>query len=124
RKYTFRYKFSPMMIRSGDGQGQRADTVGRLQVRNMQVNFAETGYFQAQVTPFGRGTYTYTYTGKTLGLPSAALGAIGIEDGRFRFPVQSQNTTVEIELVSDSPLPCAFMSADWEGFYVRRSQAV
>lgn len=124
RKYTFRYKFSPLMIRTNSQQGQKADTVGRLQVRNMQVNFSETGHFQAKVTPFGRDTYTYVYTGKTLGVPSASLGAYGIEDGKFHFSVQSQNTTVDIELVSDSPLPCAFMSADWEGYYVRRSEAV
>lgn len=124
RRYTFRYRFSTLMIRSADGQGQRADTIGRLQLRNMQVNFADTGFFEAKVTPFGRDTYTYTYTGKTLGVPSANLGAIGIEDGQFSFPILSRNTSVEIELVSDSPLPCAFMSADWEGYYVRRSEAV
>lgn len=124
RKYLFRYKFSPLMIRQNQGNGQKADTVGRLQVRKMAVNYSDTGYFQAKVTPFGRDTYTYTYTGKTLGVPSADLGAIGIEDGQFSFPVLSQNTTVDIELSSDSPMPCAFMSADWEGYYVRRSQAV
>lgn len=124
RKYTFRYRFSPLMIRQNSGQGQKADTVGRLQVRRMSINFAETGYFQALVTPVGRGTYTYTYTGKTLGLDSAALGSVGIEDGQFSFPVLSQNITVGIELNSDSPMPCSFMSADWEGYYVRRSQAV
>lgn len=124
RKYVFRYEFSPLLIRTSTQQGQKADTIGRLQLRNMQVNYAETGYFQAKVTPYGRSAYTYTYSGKTLGVDSASLGKVGIEDGRFRFPIQSQNTTVQIELVSDSPLPCAFMSADWEGFYVRRSKAV
>ncbi|UHX60387.1 non-contractile tail tubular protein [Ralstonia phage vRsoP-WR2] len=124
RRYAFRYRFSPLLVRQQSGQGQKADTVARLQIRNMQVNFSESGNFQAKVTPYGRDTYTYTYSGKTLGLPSANIGAIGIEDGKFRFPVMSQNTTVDIELFSDSPLPCAFLSADWEGYYVRRSQAV
>ncbi|QDB71021.1 tail tubular protein B [Bordetella phage vB_BbrP_BB8] len=124
RRYTFRYKFSPPMIRTSSPQGQKADTIGRLQLRKMQVNFSETGYFQAKVTPYGRSTYTYIYAGKTLGVDSATIGRVGIEDGQFSFPIQSQNTTVDIELVSDSPLPCAFMSADWEGYYVRRSQSV
>lgn len=124
RKYKFRYRFSPVMIRTQSGQGQKADTVGRLQVRRMQVNYDETGYFQVLVTPHGRDTYTYTYTGKTLGVDSSNLGSIGIEDGTFSFRVNSRNTTVDIEIVSDSPLPCSFTSADWEGMYVRRSQAV
>lgn len=124
RTYSFRFKFSRLMIHSKDAQGQKADTVGRLQIRNMQINFADTGYFQVKVTPYGRSTYTYTYTGKMLGVPSATIGAVGLSEGSFKVPVQSQNTTVDIELISDSPLPCAFMSADWEGFYVRRSQAV
>lgn len=123
RRYAFRYKFSPLMIRTNTGQGQKSDTVGRLQIRKLAVNFSETGYFQAKVTPFGRDTYTYTYTGKTLGLPSATLGVLEMADGQFSFPVLSQNTTVDIELYSDSPLPCAFLSVDWEGFYVRRSKA-
>ena len=124
RKYTFRYKFSPLMIRTVSGQAQKADTVGRLQIRRMGVNFAETGYFQVKVTPFGRDTYTYTYTGKILGLPSATLGRLELNSGKFNFPVLSQNTTVDIELTSDSPLPCSFLSVDWEGFYVRRSKSV
>jgi hypothetical protein len=124
RKYMFRYGFSQLMVRSQSGQGQKADTVGRLQVRKMQVNFADTGHFQARVTPVGREPYTYTYSGKALGVPSAALGRISMETGAFSFPVLSQNTTVAVELVSDSPLPAAFLSVDWEGYYVRRSQAL
>lgn len=124
RRYAFRYKLSPLMIRTNGAQGQKSDTIGRLQIRKLTVNFSETGYFQAMVTPLGRDTYTYTYTGKTLGLPSATLGTIQVADGRFSFPVLSQNTTVDIELYSDSPLPCAFLSVDWEGFYVRRSKSV
>ena len=124
KKYTFRYTFSKLMVRVREGQGQKADTVGRLQVRNMQINYAETGYFQVKVTPYGRNTYTYTYTGKSLGLPSATIGSVHLSEGQFKFPVQSQNSTVDIQLISDSPLPCAFMSTDWEGYYVRRSKAV
>lgn len=123
-RYLFRYRFSTLLVRQNSQQGQKADTVGRLQIRRMMVNYSETGYFQAKVTPYGRETYTYTYIGKTLGLPSADLGLIGIEDGQFSFGVNTRNDTAEIELVSDSPMPCTFMSADWEGYYVRRSQAV
>lgn len=125
RKYAFRYRFSTIVPkqRSRNG-GEQADSTARLQLRNMQVNYAATGYFQARVTPRGRPTYTYTFSGKTLGLASATVGAINLETGKFRFPIMSQNTTVDIELFSDSPLPCSFLSADWEGFYAKRSQGI
>jgi hypothetical protein len=125
RKYTFRYRFSTIVPkqRSRNG-GEQSDSVARLQLRNMQVNYADTGYFQAKVTPRGRPTYTYTFSGKTLGLASATIGTINLETGKFRFPIMSQNTTVDIELFSDSPLPFSFLSADWEGLYAKRSQGI
>lgn len=125
RKYAFRYQFSTIVPKTKTATGgEKSDTVARLQLRNMQINYADTGYFQAKVTPKGRDTYTYTFSGKLLGLDSSTIGAINLETGKFRFPVMSQNTTVNIELYSDSPLPCSFLSADWEGFYAKRSQGI
>ena len=123
RKYTFRYVFSPITVKTPVGNSQKSDTVGRLQLRTMQVNFANTGYFKANVKPSGRSTYEYIYSGKTLGLPSATIGAIDLDTGNMKFPILSQNTGVDIELSSDAPLPCSFLSADWEGMYVKRSKA-
>lgn len=124
RKFLFRYKLSPLIVRKEQGGVSRADTVARLQIRNLQVNFSDTGYFKAIVTPHGREPYTYIYTGKTLGVDSATIGRVGIETSSFRVPVQSQNIGVDIELQTDEPLPASFLSADWEGYYVRRNQAV
>jgi hypothetical protein len=90
----------------------------------MQVNFSETGYFKALVTPEGRDTYEYIYSGKTLGAISSTLGQIQLDTGNTRFPVLAQNTGVTIELNSDAPLPCSFLSADWEGLYVKRSKGM
>lgn len=123
RKYTFKYVFSPITVKTPVGNSQKSDTVGRLQLRTMQVNFANTGYFKANVKPSGRSTYEYIYSGKTLGLPSATIGSIDLDTGNMKFPILSQNTGVDIELSSDAPLPCSFLSADWEGMYVKRSKA-
>lgn len=124
-KYTFRYRFSTIVPKTkSSAGGEKADNVALLQLRKLQVNFADTGYFQAEVTPQGRPTYVYKFTGKYLGLASATIGEVTLETGSFSFPVMSKNTTVAIELRSDSPLPCAFLSADWEGYYVKRSQGI
>lgn len=124
RKYTFRYQFSPITIKVQAGSGQKADTVGRLQLRNIQINYADTGYFKADVTPSGRTTYEYVFSGKTLGLNSATIGEIELETGLFKFPILSKNTDVAIEINSDLPLPVSLLSADWEGMYVKRSRGV
>lgn len=123
RKYTFRYVFSPITVKTPVGNSQKSDTVGRLQLRTMQVNFSNTGFFKSRVTPLGRSAYEYVYSGKTLGLPSSTIGVIDLDTGNMKFPILSQNTGVEIELSSDAPLPCSFLSADWEGMYVKRSKA-
>jgi hypothetical protein len=125
RKYTFRYKFSPITVKvQQNNNAQKSDTVGRLQLRNMAINYAESGYFMAKVTPFGRSTYEYIYTGKTLGLSSATIGVPDLENGLFQFPILARNTEVDIEVTSDAPLPVSLLSADWEGMYVKRSRAV
>lgn len=124
RKYSFRYKLSTITVKQQVNSAQRSDTVGRLQLRTMQLNFSETGYFKVKVTPKGRSTYEYVYSGKTLGLPSATLGVVELETSSIKFPILAQNIGVEIEVTSDAPLPCSLLSADWEGMYVKRSQSV
>jgi hypothetical protein len=124
RKYTFRYQFSPITVKQQAGNAQKSDTVGRLQLRTMQVNFSDTGYFKTKVTPNGRSTYEYVYSGKTLGLPSATVGQVELDTGNTKFPILAQNTEVTIELTSEAPLPCSFLTADWEGFYVKRSRGM
>lgn len=122
RAYTFRYQFSPITLKVQAGTAQKADTIGRLQLRNMQLNFSDTGYFKVDVTPTGRSTYNYVFSGKTLGLSSATLGTPNLETGLFKFAVLAKNTDVEIEINSNAPLPVSLLSADWEGMYVKRSK--
>ena len=66
-------------------------------------------------------SYTYTFTGRYTG--ACEIGTSGIEAGTFRFPVQCLNTNVRIDLVNDSPMPSAFISAEWEGMRTSRSVA-
>ena len=124
RKYTFRYKFSPITLKVQAGNAQKSDTIGRLQLRNMAVNFSNTGYFKASVTPVGRQTFEAVFSGKTLGLASATIGQTNLETGLFKFGILAQNTEVDIEINSDAPLPVSLLSADWEGMYVKRSRTM
>jgi hypothetical protein len=125
RKYTFTYELTTVAIRQNMATGgQKSDTEGRLQLRKIAFNYDDAGLFNVKVTPQGRPTYTYTYSGKILGQSSATINSYSISSGRFQVPVVSRNVGTKIVLENDSPLPCSFLSADWEGFYIKRSQAV
>lgn len=124
RKYTFTYQLSTITVRTNTPTGgQKSDTEGRLQLRKVAFNYSETGQFNVLVTPLGRSTYTYNYSGKILG-DSAIVGRYSVSAGRFIVPVVSRNIGTNITIQNDSPLPSSFLSADWEGYYVKRSQAV
>lgn len=125
RKYTFSYQLSTIIVRTPTASGaQKADSEGRLQLRKVAFNYDDSGYFQVKVTPAGRETYNYVFSGKVLGQSSGTIGSYSISDGRFIVPIISQNIGTNITLENDSPLPSSFLSADWEGFYVKRSKAI
>lgn len=120
-KYLSRYVFSRQNLRESNQGGQAAILEGRLQLRSMRVNFHETGYFEAVVTPRGRDASVYPFSGRILGTVSAVLGEINLHTGSMHIPILSKNDQVDIEIRSDSPLPFNLVSADWEGFYNSRS---
>lgn len=123
--YIKRWTFSPFQIREeAPGGGLVAKTEGRLQVRRVEVNYADTGYFKATVTPVGRDPYVYTFTGRVVGSGRSPLGAVAIESGSFRFPVMANNLGVEVEIINDKPVPSRLLNADWEGNWTPRAQRV
>jgi hypothetical protein len=125
RKYNFKYQLSTIAVRLAQaGGGQKSDTEGRLQLRKIAFNYDDTGYFKVKVTPSGRDTYEYVYSGKVLGQVEATIGRYSIGDGRFSVPIISRNIGTIITIENDSALPNTLLSADWEGFYVKRSKAI
>ena len=125
RQYSLVYMLSPITMKTAQaGGGQKSDTEGRLQLRKIAFNYADTGFFDVWVKPYNRNTYKYRYAGKTLGNETATIGQPSFDTGRFLVPVMSRNVATQITIINDSPLPCSILSADWEGYYVKRSQAV
>lgn len=125
QQYTFTYRVSPLSPRmTVSNQVKSADTEGRTQIRKIAFNHADTGYYRVLVTPLARDTNTYTFSGVVTGSSTSVIGASTLSTGRFVAPVVSQNTTVKISVVSEMPHPVALFSADWEGFYVKRSRQI
>ena len=120
--YTSKYTFSTFAIR--ESEKGNAITTGRLQLRSLTLNCANTGYLQMLVTPTFRKTSAYTFTGRRLGHSTNRLGYIPLYTGVIKCPILSLNTQVTIGVSSDSFLPFSLVNASWEGFYNTRDQRV
>ena len=122
-QYEFSFVFSQQFIQVADSAGSRISVrEGRLQIRNWNVSYNDTGYFTTEVVPVGRSTSTSSFTGTTTG--SGALGTVNLEDGDYTFAVQSENDKLTITLKNNSHLPSNFINARWQGYYVTATERV
>jgi len=119
--YTMRYRFSTQYHRDAN-KTAIGDAI--LKLRNMKVFFTKSGYFRAEVIPYGRDMSSYAFTGKTLGAGTMVLGSVQMEAGVFKFDIMTDSSTAQIELVNDSYLPSFFQSAEWGGMVTTKSQRV
>ena len=120
--YTFTATLSPLYLRKQDNTGTlRALTNGRLQIRTIKLNYANTGGFTVFVKSRGH-TYKYTMTGRTLG--TTQLNALQLATGIFRVPVQAENTAYEMTIESRLPLPLSLIGFLYEGSFMEKSKGV
>ena len=121
-KYNSTYQFSKPYMREQGQTGTVSITSGRYQIRTMSIDYEDSGFFQADVTPEGRSTTTYEMSGTVINSSGAVIGQPNIDSGTYRIPIQARNTDFTCTLKSNSHLPCHFISAEIEGFYHRRSR--
>ena len=122
-QYEFTYTFSQQYLALGQNTTGSRTRIreGRLQIRNWTVSFNDTGFFQSSVTPVGRDPSVATFTGTIVG--TGLAGSVNLEDGDFTFAVQSRNENLTITLTNNSHLPCNFVNAEWEGYYVSQASS-
>ena len=121
--YDMTYEFSTPYLKQQDESGTiSVASSPYLQLRKWSVVFDKTSAFELKVTPFGRDTSTYVYNGIQIG--QNLIGQVGIPKESFRVPVMTRNIDAKIELVSSSPLPCIFQSAEWEGWLQQRARRI
>lgn len=118
-KYIFEYQFSQQYLRTqSNTTGTRsAIKEGRLQIKNWNVSYNDTGFFTTSVTPVGRSTSTNTFTGTVI--DSGTVNGVNLEDGDFTFAVQSRNDKLIVKLGNDSHLPSNFVNAEWLAYYTQ-----
>lgn len=115
--FIFKYQFSEPVAKINNTPVTRAD----LRIRNWSVSYNDTGFFSIKTTPARRSTYSRTFTGRIIGGAANLLNKAAIDSGSYEFGVVG-NSDTKVVIESDSHLPCAFQSAEWEGFYVLRSR--
>jgi hypothetical protein len=116
------YEFSKPYVREQSSTGAVAITSGRYQIRTLNVDFQDSGFFKATVLPDGRSLTSYEMSGNVINSASSVVGVPNIASGTFTIPIQSKNTGYVCKLTSSSHLPCHFISAEIEGFYHRRNR--
>jgi len=118
-QYLKKYRMSPQYVR-GENKAVRD---GRLQLKDVTIDYVNSGSFKAIVTPEGRDATEYEFTAKTLGDSNLILGSPIMSSGNFRFPIQSNARTTVIEFQNDSFLPSRFQSIHWIGWFYPRARS-
>lgn len=120
--YNFKIVMSTIMVKQSDNGSTQALIEGRLQLRQMWFNYADSGYFKVTVDIKDKHAYVYEYTSRLLGTRFNILGAMPFTTGSFKFPIQAKNENVNICLETDTPLPVSLIGAGWIGNYQRRTR--
>lgn len=118
--YSFAYTFSPIVMKLAE----QPVTDGRLQLRNMTVNFNDVGTFQTVVTHKARDPKATTFNASTLDSSGSTINQISIGSGSHRFSVLGEASSVDVLLTNDAYTPCTFQSAEWEGIFNTRNRRI
>lgn len=113
--YEFKFRYTTFFIKKASESGTDTIPNYRLQLRNLRINYADTGEFQVNVQETGKSTHSYKMTARYTGYGNNIVSTHPLETGEFRVPIMGRNTDTTIEVVNGSPLPSAFNSTIWQG---------
>lgn len=122
--YRFHIRLSPLYLHTATQTSTSTVLTGRLQIRYVHLNYANTGGFTVKVHYHGGRECKYVMTARNIGLDTATLGRTPDDTGIFKFPIQALNTNVNIDIDSALPLPLSLVGFMWEGSFVARSKGV
>lgn len=133
--FTFKYEFSKFTYKQNEVPIQTA----KLQLRNLNLLYNDSGYFTFNVD---LAPYTQTINDGSGGTQSitprkqyqkifngfitniSSVDKYTLLSGTFKGSIFSNASNCKVSLTNDEYLPCAFQSAEWEGFLHLRSQRV
>ena len=118
-EYDMQYTFSEQIFKVASGKGKSATGYTKNKIKNGNVFFDDSAFFQVKVTPERRSTYTNEFT--TQVVDDSNVDSISLDSGIFSFPVftKPENTTITIE--NGTPYPSTLQGAEFESFVHSRS---
>ena len=118
-EYDMQYTFSEQLFKVASGKGKSATGYTKNKIKNGNVFFDDSAFFQVKVTPERRDTYTNEFT--TQVVDDSDVDSINLDSGTFSFPVftKPENTTITIE--NGTPYPSTLQGAEFESFVHSRS---
>ena len=118
-EYDMQYTFSEQIFKVASGKGKSATGYTKNKIKNGNVFFDDSAFFQVKVTPERRDTYTNEFT--TQVVDDSDVDSISLDSGIFSFPVftKPENTTITIE--NGTPYPSTLQGAEFESFVHSRS---
>jgi hypothetical protein len=97
---------------------------GRLQLQDITVLYAKTGYYKLQVTSSGgRSAMSYEFEGKILGGGLTVDDATLDDTGSARHKLHGRGDLTKLEFINDKPLPSIITSVQWRGFFNETGRA-
>ena len=131
--YAFRVQYK--------AEEDTAVQTAKLQLRNINILYNDTGFFKlnVDVSPYSinvpdpdnvgstksitpRKSYNKTFSGFITN--SSQIGEYKLLSGTFKSSILSNSYNCKVSLTNDEYLPCAFQSAEWEGFLHMRSRRI
>lgn len=122
QRYLCEAELSRIYIRKqSQSGGLTVDAASNLQLLRGYAVYSNSGAFTISVTPEGRQTSNYTFTGRITGDINNVLGTIALRSGIYKFGILSNNERVTITINSNSHLKFSITGIDWEGEFTKRS---
>ena len=115
--FTQSVQLSKLYVREATNDAKTI-TSGRFQLKRVQVNYQDTGYFDVKITPVFRTEQTFNFNGRVIGAGENAVGANAISDnGSFSIPIQTDANTALIKIENSTEKPMTITSIDYSGFF-------
>ena len=97
--------------------GGSAPIEGILMLKDLELSYTSSGYFDVQVEPLyiKQEPSHYKCTCTYIGTDSAIIGKVKVDSGLFLIPVMAKNDEIKIKITNNSYLPSTFSSLTWLG---------
>lgn len=119
--YAYKVVPVPPTVRTQANDGSVvADPNVTIKVKNFEVVFQRSGYFEGLFKPDGRPERTQVWSAVTAG--SYVLNEADLKDSSVRFKTTCADKYWNFEISNSSHLPCSILSFSWQGVVAAKSR--